>query len=487
MLQGCFIRPGALGREHLFIAESIDGRPAVVDKLIGDNRHNNIKCPLAATILPFPKTEMPETPQAVSAVRDALKYVSADCDYPLWRNVIWAVMSTGWSTAKDMAREWSSTAPTRFDEARFVVTVESFDHSQDITIGTLFHHAKEGGWPGDSPNQLPPQVETIRRFSFTKASAYAALPTLPSRIKGLLPESGLASVFGPSGSGKSFLILDMLAALAAGSNWFGFKVRPCPVIYVPLEGSEGVKRRLKAWQKYHGAALPDNFVISEDKVSLFNQDASAFSQAIIDDGLEGGVIVIDTLNRSAPEADENSSADMGRIIQNAMSLQKETKALVILVHHTGKERSRGLRGHSSLLAALDVAIEVSNTEHGREWKISKSKDGEDGVSHPFCLDAVNLGDDEDGDPITSCIVINDLFRKAILKEPTGKNQLSALNAIRANLKKGGTIACDKALSLVVEVVTGDEPRRKNARAKKAISDLLNSGHLTKNGDIYEAI
>ncbi len=71
---------------------------------------------------------------------------------------------------------------------------------------------------------------------------------------------------------------------------------------------------------------------------------------------------IDTLNRSAPDADENSSKDMGLIIDGMKKIQSQCEGLVICVHHTGKDVSKGLRGHSSLLAALDSAIQVERTQ-----------------------------------------------------------------------------------------------------------------------------
>ena len=81
---------------------------------------------------------------------------------------------------------------------------------------------------------------------------------------------------------------------------------------------------------------------------------------------------------------------MGRIISNAQLLQRETNGLVVLIHHTGKDASRGARGHSSLFASLDAAIEVKRTRRGREWHRAKVKDGEDGVTTPFRLEQLSL-------------------------------------------------------------------------------------------------
>ena len=121
----------------------------------------------------------------------------------------------------------------------------------------------------------------------------------------------------------------------------------------------------------------------------------------------GAVVILDTLNRAAPGADENSSKDMGAILEAAKALQRLTGGLVVLVHHTGKDATKGLRGHSSLFAALDAALEVTRTGDRREWALTKSKDGEDGLRHAFNLRVVSLGADSDGLPVSSCVVMPD--------------------------------------------------------------------------------
>jgi hypothetical protein len=94
---------------------------------------------------------------------------------------------------------------------------------------------------------------------------------------------------------------------------------------------------------------------------------------------------------------------MGAIIEAAKTLQRELGGLVLLVHHTGKDASKGPRGHSSLLAALDGAIEVTRDLDRRQWSVYKAKDGSDGDAHPFRLEVVEVGE-MDGEPATSCVI-----------------------------------------------------------------------------------
>jgi len=92
----------------------------------------------------------PETPRQIAIVKDALGFINADCDYQTWRNVVWAILSTGWLCAEDLALEWSETAPERFDFDAFWVLSNSYipDLPNQITAGTIWHHARQGGWNG---------------------------------------------------------------------------------------------------------------------------------------------------------------------------------------------------------------------------------------------------------------------------------------------------------------------------------------------------
>lgn len=155
----------------------------------------------------------------------------------------------------------------------------------------------------------------------------------------------------------------------------------------------------------------------------------------------GAVVVIDTLNRAAPGSDENAPNDMSKIIAGAKALQIAVDGLVLLVHHSGKDEGRGPRGHSSLLAALDAAIEVKRTGDKRKFKIDKCKDGVDGLEFGFTLKMVDLGTDADGDDITSCVIVPDNSAAIAMnaKSPQGKHQTAVLAKILELLKSAQPI------------------------------------------------
>lgn len=89
-----------------------------------------------------------DTPRRRAIVNEMLSHISADCSYERYRNIVWAILSLGWKDAEDLAKQWCLTAPHRFEDLDFYNVVNSHDHSRTPTIGTLYHHARKGGWHG---------------------------------------------------------------------------------------------------------------------------------------------------------------------------------------------------------------------------------------------------------------------------------------------------------------------------------------------------
>ena len=333
--------------------------------------------------------------------------------------------------------------------------------------------------------RTPPQ-----RFRPVSASELANRPPVRWRVRDVLPMEGIAAIYGPPSCGKSFLALDLLAAIAAGRAWFACRVRPAPVLYIGLEGEAGIAQRVRAHQARHGIADGMRFLLAPLDLRQ-PQDRADIVQAARAVGLAGGVLCIDTLAASAPGMDENASADMGEIIAALKALQAELGGLVLAVHHTGKDATKGLRGHSSLLGALDAAIEVTRTEDRREWRTAKSKDGSDGDARPFRLEVVELETDDEGEPVTSCVVAPeeraaDALRRVAL--PGGGNMRLAFDAIAAALKSARAYGMASAPPgrpcIELETATTAaaaalpcEPKRRRERAQAAVTGLVSRGNL----------
>lgn len=341
-----------------------------------------------------------------------------------------------------------------------------------------------------------PQV----RFRLLTAGDLLRLPPVQWIVRGVLPREGLAVVYGPSGSGKSFLVLDLLASVVDGREWFGRKVRPVPVTYCALEGEAGLSQRMNAYQRKHGATAGEGMRFLMTAFDLLTgEDVEGLCAAIGSAGAGGGVVVLDTLNRAAPGTDENSSQDMGRIIAACKHLQAKVGGLVVLVHHTGKDATKGMRGHSSLPAVLDVAVEVTRSEERRGWKLAKSKDGRDGDVEPFMLEQVELGYDDDGEPVTSCVVARGAPQDGPKEPKLTTTEKLALSALRKMEQTHGEAPPEGApgwvhLAVSEEVwrgecyaagiSTGDDPSAKRKAFQRARQGLMDKRMVGCRDDLY---
>lgn len=414
-----------------------------------------------------------------------------------------AVVCFGWGRVKTVTEELRQQDPS----ARLVLVPDVGKETQAAEIARVVgveFVVMPGGWPSNSDVcdlalrdgfdaleslLINPQVPA-KRFRLLSGADLVELPPLRWLVRGVLPAEGVAALYGPSASGKSFLALDMAAAIAEGNRWFECRVNAAPVVYAALEGEAGFRTRVLAWEARYGRKLPDGLRLMLQPFKLTTHEDVRDLAAVVP---VGAVVFLDTLNRAAPTADENSSTDMGVILESTKRLQALTGGLVCLIHHTGKNESRGLRGHSSLFAALDAAVEVSRDGERRAWKVAKSKDGQDGNAHPFRLQVEMLGADEYGDAITSCSVLPDQSAQDVLrvKLPQGGNQRIALDALIPMFKtcgkpgKAGAPALSLCLQLDIAVravaaALPVEPARKTERARASIISLTSRGVLACN-------
>lgn len=261
---------------------------------------------------------------------------------------------------------------------------------------------------GDPAGVVATSESFSGKYPIMSASALSRRPPGDWLIKGVLPKADVVVLFGPSGSGKSFVALDMAASIARGIPWRERKTKKGRVLIIAAEGGTGFGKRLKAYAQHHkiNAADLDIGVIVAAPNFLQKEEIFEVVAAIRN---SGGVdlIITDTFAQVTPGANENAGEDMGLALANAKALREATGALVMLIHHAGKDITRGARGWSGIKAAVDAEIEIVKHETGgREIDISKMKDGEDGLRWGFKLEIVKLGLDADGDDITSCVAVD---------------------------------------------------------------------------------
>ena len=228
-------------------------------------------------------------------------------------------------------------------------------------------------------------------------------------IKGVIPENSFVSIYGPSGSFKSFLALDWACHIASGMNWDGHKVKKGSVLYVAGEGGIGVSQRVRAWEIHHSGKELSN--LARLSAPVFPADGDQVKNILTyceeiesTTGYPVKLIILDTLARCYGGNDENSSRDMGAFIQGCDQIKLLTGASVLIVHHTGKNIANGARGSSALPAALDVEFQVQREEDSLLSLVltcSKMKDAVQPSTKAYDLSSVFIHNDEDGEEVTS--------------------------------------------------------------------------------------
>jgi AAA domain len=218
----------------------------------------------------------------------------------------------------------------------------------------------------------------------------------------VLPQAELVVLYGESGSGKTFMALDLVMAIVTGSPWRGRKTKQGRCVYIAAEGAGGFRNRIQAYvaDKQLDASTLDMGVIHAAPNFLLKEDALDVARSIG----KCAVIVVDTWAQTTPGGNENSGEDMGKALAHCKGLHRATGAVVILVHHAGKDATKGARGWSGLRAAADAELEVVRSGDARAMRLSKQKDGEDNTVWGFKLETVSIGMDEDDEIITSCVI-----------------------------------------------------------------------------------
>lgn len=262
----------------------------------------------------------------------------------------------------------------------------------------------------DTPEEVATKKARADRFTFVPVGDIVGLPLSGWIVKGIIPQADLGILYGPSGAGKSFVMLDLAMSIARGLPWRGCRVKQGRVAYIVAEGKGGFRKRIKAYAQHHDVDLHQvpMSVMETAPNFLMADDVKAVAKAV-QASHGASVIIVDTFAKVTPGANENAGEDMGKAIDNCRRIGEATGALVILVHHTGKDIERGARGWSGIRAAADFEAEVCRDQAaGKRWlQITKQKDGDDDGRWGFKLDDVMIGLDEDGDAVTSCVVAED--------------------------------------------------------------------------------
>jgi hypothetical protein len=244
----------------------------------------------------------------------------------------------------------------------------------EITDRTLNHYlANAGADPAQAPSLTPEEVAEFVVPDFAELdeddpverpkrvllslSELLDLPEPEWLVERAIPRNGLVVLYGPPKSAKTFLALDVGLSVASGrDSVYRLACKSGKVLYVLAEGgAKMMGNRARAWLAREGIESSPDFALFPYSVSLGNR--KSVDELLELAGIEWDLVIFDTLARCM-DGDENSVKDMNLAIKGCDYIRVRTGAAVLIVHHSGKDQSKGMRGSTALLGAIDGSMRM---------------------------------------------------------------------------------------------------------------------------------
>jgi hypothetical protein len=443
------------------------------------------------------------TQDQLNDLRSALMSPEMLTDWEKWSDIGYALLGLG-ETGRQLFFEYSAAQREAMPDRAIYETEEIWwrNHRNSTPRSdyrSVFSRAQTLGWKNPKSidasklgfGQAPLPTGAVaapspgRKFEVKNGWEFANAPGIRWRIDKILPQQGVAIIYGPPAVGKSFLMIDLLMAITRGIPYGDdqFRTEQAPALYVLAEGAAGVKQRLRAYQQFNqlGPQTPSVHVIAEAP-NLFDANDS---QALIDAAVPTGakVVAIDTLHSSMMGGDENSAKDMGIVLGHCRKLAAAIEGLVILVHHVGKDATRGVRGSSSISGAVETEIQLTVEDDGlRVADIRKQKDGDNSISWQFRLmprQVAGPGGMEES------AVVTHVPTQAIVEKKVVEKTVTIDDAVLGLLASQGGMSTEEGMSLeiVIANVLEMRPDLSHAKVNSVITKAINQGIVQYiNGD-----
>lgn len=408
-------------------------------------------------------------------------------------------LKIGDDVAEDLEAEepQGDAAPFAEEAARFAHLATDAGH---VELGQAARRAAIGV---DRPAGAAAASDVGRRLATMDFDPNAEFVPPSWLAKGLLPRKGIGLLFGESGAGKSFAAIHAALCVVWGQPLFEKKVKQGGVLYVAAEGGSSVAGRFRAANDAMGAAVaaarlsgerpqraPVRIVTEAPDLSR-DGDPKALLRTIADaahDFEEAGfplaLVVVDTWHAAMGGGDENSAADAGAALKPLRDAAESGAFHCLIVHHPGKDSERGARGSNALPAAADAIIAVTvpgfdgakakPSDALRRATITKMRDGEAGGEFCYRLPVVEMGIDEDGDPITTCRV-EPCHAPKLDDDGLTKHDRAFMDALRAG--QGERIRLDEVRARFYAAMADAAPGSKRKAFGRARDAAIRDGRI----------
>jgi hypothetical protein len=442
------------------------------------------------------------------------QYPAQGLDYDRWLEVGMGLYHETDGEGYETWRTWSEQSD-KHDERMMKRKWQSFDRDDGsvITFRSILKRARTKSASADVPSVTPAKTDDNQWLLHKYNRNNQSREPVHWLIKGVIESHHTAFMFGPSGSGKSHVALDMAMSIVTASDFHDHPVRGAgPVVFFCGEGYRGFQRRVDAYHQYHelesdGLYLYDNVILVGDGAK------SDITRRLVSEmmTIKPAMIVIDTFARATAGMDENSAQDMGAAVAFLEKIKRKLNCALLIIHHTGVGDKSRMRGSSTLKAAADV--EMSVIKSGRQVLLTNTKNKDEVEFQPIqlAIQPVNLQDlktseplvDADGDQVTAAIVIenDDLAGKG---PPPADTSSQLLWTVLQDLKALGQeiVIMDPVLVQTMgldapgegfqkELVRdefnardpADNPATKRKHLSRAIDKLSESGHIAYRDEV----
>lgn len=326
--------------------------------------------------------------------------------------------------ASEVLAEWNTRCIPSWDQAELA-----------RKIANAYQYAK------DSLGNLAPEVlfKNIRKPGALRTAGdidLAAVLNPDYLVKGWLDRGTSAILFGEWNAGKTFVALDLAAHLAAGTSWFGCRVRKARVLYLGYEGLRALDKRVAALMRERIPTLTDLpfawQALVQPLITPAGRTALVTILAAFAEMFDGApeLVIIDTLSKAlgGDDADAEKIGTYNTLVQELLAKQRCT---VLTLHHPGRADKSRERGHSSIPAAADTVLRLQDGE------ITATKQRDEAKGRlGFELVPMELGRDPEGDPVTTCTVRQITLRQADFEEKPLRRTDAAILAVLETLTLG---------------------------------------------------
>ena len=384
-----------------------------------------------------------------------------------------------WNSIRDSSLGWSWLSA----QAR------KYGFSDDAQLAFDDELPKE--WTGQTAST--PKAEQPRKtFKYILLSETATLPEPNDFVEDVLCEGQLSVIFGDANVGKTFFAFDLAMRVARSEPWSRKQTDCGLVVFIAGEGAGGVRRRIAAYLKHHGIEDPSGipFALIPEMVNFRDPNAietfiTTLQEISANFGAPVRWVIVDTLSRALAGGNENAPDDMGALVRGADRVRVVTGAHLSFIHHTGKDETKGARGHSLLRAAVDTEIEIKRIGGARgaiAVTVTKQRDLDIGPPLAFQLATVELGTNRRGKPVTSCIVEEATIKPVLTEAEQEASGILETMLFDAQLPHVGLSAWREAVMSRPGLLTGQTGDSKKKQWQRLRDALKKKGVIVTSGN-----